>query len=187
MPLTFGDKSAQDKLVRGKQEAASLDQAVNAETFLRFACHAWHLCDWITADPTIPIAVKSEVSAWRNNPPIAELYVCKDIINSDKHLEITRYTPSTADASSQQGWGFGRWGKGGWGVGEESISVTMTDERFSMLWTSCEPFYDSGMISFFATASAGNRTHSQEPHQTASKKAASVFGTKTCTEFMTHV
>jgi hypothetical protein len=129
MPLTFGGMSAHDKLSRCKEEAASLDQEVNTEGLRRFAGHAWHLCDWIMKDPTIPAAAKDEVSAWRNSPPIPELSACKDITNSDKHMQITRYTPATDDASSQRGYGVGRYGKGGFGVGEETISVTMKDGR----------------------------------------------------------
>jgi hypothetical protein len=40
MPLNFGDRTAFDKFNRCKQEAAFLDQAVNAEGFIRFADHA---------------------------------------------------------------------------------------------------------------------------------------------------
>jgi hypothetical protein len=127
MPLTFDDKSAQDKLSRCKQEAAFMEQEVTSDGFIRFAGHAWHLRDWIVNDPNISNSAKDEVRSWNNKAPIPELAVCQDIINSDKHMEITKYTPSTDDASSEQGWGLGRWGKGGYGVGEEQITLMMTD------------------------------------------------------------
>jgi hypothetical protein len=80
-------------------------------------------------DPSIPQTAKDEVTALRRNPPVPELSICKDIINSNKHMKITYYTPSTTDATSEQGFGVGRFGKGGFGVGEESINFAMDDGR----------------------------------------------------------
>jgi hypothetical protein len=134
MPLLLAHKSTADKLNSLKQEAASLLRGVNTEGFIRFADHAWHLRDWIMTDPSVPRAAKDEASSFQHAPPIQALCICKDIINSHKHMEITRYTPSTEDASSNRGWGVGRYGEGGFGVGEEQISFTMKDgTRFDAL------------------------------------------------------
>jgi hypothetical protein len=129
MPLTFGDDTVAGKLNKCKQEAASLELEVTEEGFRRFADHAWHLCDWIMNADDIPASAKNEVRAWKRKqpPPIPELCVCQDVINADKHLQITRYTPATDDVTSQQGWGIGRFGKGGFGFGEHQITITMQD------------------------------------------------------------
>jgi hypothetical protein len=127
MPLTFDDDSALDRFNRCKQQAALLDQEVTNDGFIRFADYAWHLRDWLLGDPTVPQAAKDEVLSWKTTPPCLELCICKDIINTDKHLEITRYDPPTKDVSSQRGYGSGRYGKGGYGMGEKEISITMSD------------------------------------------------------------
>jgi hypothetical protein len=92
-----------------------------------FAENAWHLRDWVLNDPGTPQGAKDEVRPWNTRKPIPELSVCQDIANSNKHLTIDRYTPSTTDASSERGWGTGGWGKGGWGESESSITFIMTD------------------------------------------------------------
>jgi hypothetical protein len=127
MPLTFDDNTARDKFNRCKRDAASLDQEVTTDGFVTFAENAWHLRDWILQDPVVPQAARDEVGPWKTTKPIPELSVCQDIANSNKHMKITLYSPSTADASSNQGWGVGRYGKGGYGIGEQQITITMTD------------------------------------------------------------
>ncbi len=129
MPLTFDDDSALDKFNRCKQQAAFVDQEVTNEGFIRFADYAWHLRDWILRDPTVPQAAKDDVLSWKTSPPCPELAICKDIINTDKHLKIERYTPTTEDVSPQQGYDMGRWDRGGYDIGEMQISITMKDGR----------------------------------------------------------
>jgi hypothetical protein len=55
--------------------------------------------------------------------------VCRDVINADKHLKITRYDPITEDVSSEHGYGRGRYGKGGYGIGEKEIQIRIKDGR----------------------------------------------------------
>src|SRR5271166_3980864 len=123
MPLTFDDNCAIDKFNKCKQQAAFLEQEITNEGFLRFSDYAWHLRDWLKRDPSVPQAAKDEVRPWKDPLPCHELLVCRDVINADKHLKITRYDPITEDMSSEHGYGRGRYGKGGYGIGEKEIQV----------------------------------------------------------------
>jgi hypothetical protein len=129
MPLPFENQTARDKLNKCKQEATELEKEVTDDVFIRFACEAWHLCDWVLNDPRSSKAAKKEIRRWKKNPPIPELAICQDVANGYKHKKITIYRPSTAAMSNDRGYGLGGFGKAGFGIGEQHIALTMDDGK----------------------------------------------------------
>jgi hypothetical protein len=110
-----------DKMTR---DADSLQETVSSDRAFNFVVAAFHLKDWVDQDPSLPQSAKSDLASIQNN---SYFQICRDLANASKHMVITKYEPSTTDASSNQGWNIGRYGKGPYGKGEESIKITHSD------------------------------------------------------------
>ena len=124
MSLTYSFEKAQDLFDKMIRDAHALEEAVSGDRAFNFVITAFHLKDWIEQDPSVSQSAKDDLDMIRSN---RYFQICRDLANASKHMVITKYPPSTAGASSNQGWNVGRYGKGPYGVGEESIKITHTD------------------------------------------------------------
>jgi len=124
MSLTYSFKKARnlfDKMIR---DADALQETVSGDRSFNFVITSFHLKDWVEQDPSVSQSAKADLDKISNNK---YFQICRDLANASKHMVITRYKPSTANASSNQGWNIGRYGKGIYGEGEESIMITHSD------------------------------------------------------------
>ena len=103
---------------------ARLEAEVTSDTYFNFVITAYHLCDWIKADTTVPAGARAALGALRKQLPIR---VCRDLANGSKHFQLTYPDVIVADATCTTGFGVGRYGGGPFGVGEASIPVTLSD------------------------------------------------------------
>lgn len=124
MPLPDKYTTLRGRFDKLKRQANYLNNEVGWELFNEFAITAFHLCDWILSDPKVSPAIIADMRVLQNTQ---EIQACRDIANTIKHREITRYTPTVIDATADRGFGVGRFGRGGFGVGEESILITLVD------------------------------------------------------------
>ena len=124
MSLTYSFEKARDLFDKMIRDARALEKAVSGDRAFNFVITALHLKDWIEQDPSVSKSAKDDIDVIQRN---RYFQICRDLANASKHMVITKYTPSTADASSKQGWNVGRYGKGQYGVGEESIKIIHTD------------------------------------------------------------
>jgi len=119
-----GLQSALDLFNKVERELARLETAVSADTYFNFAITAYHICDWVEKDSTLPKAARRELESLRQQLPIQ---ICRDIANGSKHFGVNYSDPVVADATCVTGYGMGRYGKGAYGVGEPKIQVTLAD------------------------------------------------------------
>jgi hypothetical protein len=124
MNLTYSFKKARDLFDKMIRDADALEDTVSGDRAFNFVITAFHLKEWVEQDHSVPQSVKDDLGKISNNK---YFQICRDLANASKHMVITRYQPSTADASSIQGWNVGRYGKGPYGVGEEGIKITHSD------------------------------------------------------------
>jgi hypothetical protein len=107
-----------------KADAALLDDEVTSGTLFNFVGPGYHLIDWIKNDASTSQATKQAVESMYQNRWIK---VCGDLATASKHHVLSKRTPVTERAETEQGWGIGRYGKDGFGIGEEQITVILTD------------------------------------------------------------
>lgn len=124
MSLTYSFEKARNLFDKMSREASVLEEDVSGDKAFNFVVTAYHLKDWIEKDSSVPQAARDDLRTIRAD---RHFQICRDLANASKHMVITRYQPSTAGASSSNGYGIGRFGKGAYGVGEESIEITHTD------------------------------------------------------------
>jgi hypothetical protein len=124
MSLTYSFEKARDLFDKMILDADALQKTVSGDRAFNFVITAFHLKDWIEQDPSVSQSANGDLQMIMSNK---YFQICRDLANASKHMVITRYQPSTDDASSNQGWNAGRYGKGPYGVGEESIKITHSD------------------------------------------------------------
>jgi len=124
MSLRFGLRGPRDLFEKLKRDAALLDDEVTSDRFFNFVVTGYSLIDWVKNDDAVPAITRSAVVGMRDDHVIR---VCGDLATASKHFVLTRRSPITSEAVSQQGYGLGGYGKGGWGVGEEKIRITLND------------------------------------------------------------
>lgn len=119
-----GFQCAHDVRRKVERELARLEAEVTSDTFFNFAVTAYHLCDWIAKDATLPKEARRQLATVRKQLPIQ---ICRDIANGSKHFGVNYKDFVVADATCVAGYGIGRYGAGSYGVGEASIEVTLAD------------------------------------------------------------
>ncbi|MGE0552767.1 MAG: hypothetical protein AB7R55_05000 [Gemmatimonadales bacterium] len=111
-----------------KRDLALLDAEVTSDRFFNFVITARHLPEWLEKDPTCN---SSAVAA--NLVPLkaSAIYrACRDIADASKHFSLNQRRQDQTDVThvdSGQGYGIGRFGHGAFGVGEELISISLSD------------------------------------------------------------
>ena len=130
MSLTYGFNDAVDVFKKMIRDAQFLESEVTKDHFWNFVMTANSLIDWIEQG-TYSSALKDEARnvIWKKGP----VQACRDICNASKHRTITLYTPKTASALSEQGFGAGRFGYGPFGVGEEEIQIEYNGNTYDAL------------------------------------------------------
>jgi hypothetical protein len=127
MSLTYGLRSSRDLFEKLKRDANLLDEEVTSDRFFNFVVTGYSIVDWVKNDPTVPFPAKSAIETMYSDRWIK---VCGDLATASKHFVLTKRTPITSKADSQQGFGSGRFGSGGFGVGEEDIQIELNDGTF---------------------------------------------------------
>ncbi len=112
-----------------ERDALLLREEVSSDRFFNFVVTAYALVDWIRKDPVVPRSAKKALPQFRSKP---EIQICRDLANASKHFELDpnpklNPNPIVASANSDQGFGFGRVSAGGWGVGEEEITIWLSE------------------------------------------------------------
>ena len=122
--LTYGLRSWKDLYEKLKRDAELLEDEVTSDRLFNFVITAYHLCDWVGKASEVPETIRvCGGSAWKNKP----ISICRDIADASKHFGLNR-KPGTVDkVESQRACGTGRFGKGAYGVGEEGITLTLSD------------------------------------------------------------
>jgi hypothetical protein len=123
MSLTFGLQTPRHLLEKLKRDAALLDEEVTSDRFFNFVVTGYSVLDWVKN--CIP-SLATEADDMRKNHWVG---ICGDLANASKHFKLERkqISPASSAVSKPGGWGMGRWGKGGWGIGEEVITITLSD------------------------------------------------------------
>lgn len=127
MSRTFGLRTVSDLFAKLEREAGKLRQEVSSDDFFNFVVTAYSLADWIQNDPSVDASAIADLHRFRSSPCIR---ICRDLANSSKHFILDprrNPTPKVESASSDQGFGMGRFGFGDFGLGEEQITVVLTD------------------------------------------------------------
>jgi hypothetical protein len=118
--------TARDLFAKLRRDAAVLDRRVTSDGLFNFVVTGYSLIEWIKNDPSVPATAKASAE-------VQGLYadqwikVCGDIATAGKHFTLTKRKPITTKTTSQKGFGHGRFGKGPFGVGEESITIDLSD------------------------------------------------------------
>ena len=127
MSRNYGLRTVHDLLAKLERDADRLRQEVSSDDFFNFVVTAYSLADWVQNDPTVSSTAKIDLQQFRFKPNIQ---TCRDLANSSKHFYLDpkrNQNPKVQSASSDQGFGMGRFGHGGFGLGEEQITITLTD------------------------------------------------------------
>lgn len=126
MTLRFGLQSSKDLLQKIIAEGEMLEKEITSYTLFNFVTSAYHLCEWIEKDQSVPEAAKQAVTTVKTAQSIR---ICRDLTNATKHFNLKKgYKNQVAsDATSSSGFGRGRFGCGGFGVGEEIIEIDLLD------------------------------------------------------------
>lgn len=120
-----GLQTVRDLLGKLERELGRLQSDVSADTYFNFAVTAYHICDWIEGDSTVPNAARRDLPNVRRLLPIQ---VCRDIANGSKHFRLNYTNAVVADATCiAPSYDVGRYGAGPFGVGESVIQVTLAD------------------------------------------------------------
>lgn len=120
-------RSAREHYEKLQRVIARIDQAVHKDDLDDFFKTAFHLIEVTEKDPSTASSQKSAASALKND---SDMRMCRDICNGQKHFTLDpkrNPTPVVASASTRQGYGVGGYGKGGFGVGEQSVTINLSD------------------------------------------------------------
>ena len=120
-------KTAAEHFDKLKKVAARIENEVHKDDLDDFFKTAYHLLEITREDPTATPAQKAGADALRRH---AEFAICRDICNGQKHFRLDpkrNPNPVVADAKTEEGYGVGRFGAGGYGVGEQSVTVELSD------------------------------------------------------------
>ena len=127
MTLSASFKTARDLLAKLDRDYALLNEGISSDRFFNFVVTAYSLCDWIKNDPSVPTAAKADLERFRaQRTPL----ICRDVTNASKHFELNEKSQAkavTECVESAQGYGVGRFGIGPYGVGEEQITLRLSD------------------------------------------------------------
>ncbi len=88
---------------------------------------AYHLIEITNMDENATSSQKSMASALRQD---IEMQICRDIANAAKHFRLDpkrNPSPTIERASTCEGFGVGRFGKGAYGIGEQSVTLHLSD------------------------------------------------------------
>ena len=58
------------------------------------------------------------------------MQICRDICNGQKHFTLDprrNPNPKVSSATTREGYGVGGHGKGGYGIGEQSVTINLSD------------------------------------------------------------
>lgn len=104
-----------------------VEEALHKDDLDDFFKTAYHLLEITEKDKATTPLQKSAAAALRQD---IDFQVCRDIANSEKHFGLDpkrNPTPAIVAAPVLEGYGVGRFGKGGFGVGEQSVSLLLSD------------------------------------------------------------
>lgn len=106
---------------------------------------AYHLIEITEKDEGTSLVQKSMAAALRQD---IDMKICRDIANASKHFRLDpklNPSPTVERTSTCEGFGVGRFGKSGYGIGEQSITLYLSDgtdtdalslvERIFTKWT----------------------------------------------------
>ncbi len=88
---------------------------------------AYHLIEVTERDEGTTLIQKSMASALRQD---IDIKICRDIANASKHFRLDpklNPSPTIERASTCEGFGVGRFGKGAYGIGEQSVTLHLSD------------------------------------------------------------
>jgi hypothetical protein len=120
-------QSAREHYEKLQRVVGRIDQAVHKDDLDDFFKTAYHLIEITERDPATTPSQKATASALKKD---ADMRVCRDICNGQKHFTLNpklNPNPVVASASTRQGYGVGGYGKGGFGVGEQSVTINLSD------------------------------------------------------------
>lgn len=120
-------RTATDLFKKLKRDLALLDAEVTSDRFFNFVITARHLPEWSEKDPTYNGSAAINVAPLKESPIFR---ACRDIADASKHFSLKQWRleqTNVAHVDSAQGFGTGRFGRGHFGVGEESISISLSD------------------------------------------------------------
>ena len=121
MTLTYGLRTPRDLFEKLMRDAALLNDEVTSDRFFNFVLTGYSIIDWLKHEPSVSAG---DVQSMYKNPWIR---VCGELANASKHFKLDKQSTAVADTQRHQGWGRGRYGKGGWGVGEQQITLSLSD------------------------------------------------------------
>ena len=88
---------------------------------------AYHLIEITEKDPATTLAQKAAALVLSAD---GDMKICREVCLRQKHFTLRpkhHRSPKTADATTKQGWDVGRYGKSGFGIGEQSVTINLTD------------------------------------------------------------
>ncbi len=104
MALPFELKTPRDVLAKAKRELDVLRSAIAAqdksrigEALYNFSVTAYHVKDWLIEQPGAAYT-KQEVEDYVRND--RSLSTCRDLCNSNKHKNITKYVPDAIETTA---------------------------------------------------------------------------------------
>jgi hypothetical protein len=119
--------SAAEHFEKLKKVLKRIDEAVHKDDLDDFFKTAYHLIEIIEKDAATTPIQKTGATALRLD---VDFRICREIANSSKHFGLdARRNPAPVfkNASTLEGFGVGRYGMSAYGVGEQSISIHLSD------------------------------------------------------------
>ena len=120
-------KTAMEHHEKLKRVTDRINTAVHKDDLDDFFKTAYHLIEITKRDPATSATQKSAAKALRND---VDLQICRDICNGQKHFTLDpkkNPKPKVLGTTTQQGFGVGGYSKGGYGVGEQSVTIQLSD------------------------------------------------------------
>jgi hypothetical protein len=104
MSLPFELKSARDVLAKAVREFDVLRAAIMSQDKLKigdalynFSITAYHVKDWLIKQPGASYSEKDVEDFVKNDPALS---TCRDLCNSNKHKNITKYIPDAIETTA---------------------------------------------------------------------------------------
>ena len=132
---------------------------------------AYHLIEITEKDEGTSLVQKTMAAALRQD---IDMKICRDIANASKHfrLDPKRNPSPTVDCTSTcEGFGAGRFGKSGYGIGEQSVSLHLSDGKSEHALCLVERIFEK-WASIFNSATS---TPTPDPAQLGRLRASAPF------------
>lgn len=120
-------RSAAEHFDKLRKDLKRVEEALHKDNLDDFFKTAYHLVEIVKRDRATTSLQKARAAELRQD---IDFLICRDIANSEKHFGLDprrNPTPTAKGASTLEGFGVGRYGMNGYGVGEQSISLHLSD------------------------------------------------------------